>query len=267
MICVIPALPNALCGRLKKIDMKKLDLLEIMFRLLYVPKCVACGERLPLTHPDGVLCEFCRGRYENEKEATCPVCAMRMSDCCCILPGLPKSRVQRMIKLVRYRPALEDASASVIYALKHRRLKNLHRFIGKEMAYPLSRMIEDPCEWMVTYPPRSRKSLRHDGFDHAAAAAREIAAQLGVAYLPTLKRVGGGAAQKKLSRTDRLAAAKENYRIRENAPVQGKRLILFDDICTTGATLTACARLLYRAGAREVVFAVIAHTVDKGKSL
>ena len=246
--------------------MGKENLLEIILRLLYVPKCVACGERLPTTHPDGVLCAFCRSRYENEKEATCPVCAARMSDCGCLLPNLPKSRVKRMVKLVRYRPSSEDVSASVIYALKHRRLVDLHRFIGKEMAYPLSRMVESPGEWAVTYPPRGVESLRHDGFDHAAAVAREIAAQLGIAYLSAIERVGGGKAQKKLSRADRLAAAKESYRICEHAPVQGKRIILFDDICTTGATLTACARLLYHAGAKEVVFAVIAHTLDKSKA-
>ncbi len=243
--------------------MRKIDLPKIISRLLYVPKCVACGERLLLTHRDGVLCDFCRTRYENEKETSCPVCATRAMDCFCVLPHFPKSRVKRMVKLARYQPASEDVSASLIYALKHRRLVDLHRFLGKELAYPLSRLVEDPGEWALTYPPRSARSLRHDGFDHAAAAAKEIAAQLGVDFLPTLTRVGGKTPQKNLSRTERLAAAREDYCLAEDAVVQGKRMILFDDVATTGATLTACARLLHRAGAKEVVFAVIAYTSQK----
>lgn len=239
------------------------DLPRIIARLLYVPKCVVCRERLPLDHPDGVLCPACRSRYENEKEATCPVCAARMSDCVCLAPGLPKSRARRMVKLVRYLPDSGDASAAMIFALKHRRLIDLQRFIGRELAYPLAKLIGTHAEWAVTYPPRSALSLRRDGFDHAAAVARCLADQLGVVYLPALTRVKGRETQKKLSRTARLAAAGESYRVTDGLDLAGKRLILFDDICTSGATLTACARLLYRAGAKEVVFVTIAITPQK----
>lgn len=232
-----------------------------LLRLLYVPKCAACGARLSLREAEqGVLCPLCFLRYENEKDATCPVCAARLSSCTCLAPGMPKTAARKMVKLVRYRPREDETSAQMIYTLKHKNLVDLQRFFAGELAAPLAKIL--PCdreEYLVTYPPRSRSSYRRDGFDHAAALGRELAAKLGVAFLPTLSR-GNTGVQKKLSRTARLQAAAESYALRQGVDLHGKHVILVDDIATTGATLTAACRLLRRAGAKEVIFAVLAIT-------
>lgn len=229
--------------------------------LLYVPRCAVCDTRLP---PGGEvpLCPLCRTRYENDKEATCPACAGRMSDCLCLPPDMPRCGVRRMAKLFRYRPASGDASAKMIYTLKHRDYVGIQRFFAAELALPLSGLVEDPAEWVVTYPPRSRAAKRRDGFDHASALSAALAKRLGCAYLPTLVRTDGeGGEQKQRSRTARLASAKKTYALRPGTALAGKRVILVDDVSTTGATLAACARLLRReAGAKEVIFAVLAQT-------
>ena len=235
----------------------------LLARLFFVPKCVACGERLPLAHPNGVLCDICREKYDNEKEASCPACAARLSDCLCVPPDLPRSRVRRMVKLTRYRPSSEDISAKIVYALKHRRLIELQRFVASEFLPILHPLVKNAEEWAVSFPPRGAASLRRDGFDHAALVARCLAKALDLSYAPCFIHRKQTVAQKKLSRTARLAAAREGYALRKGIDVSGKRVILFDDICTSGATLTACARLLYKAGAKEVVLAAFAITPQK----
>ncbi|MBQ8858880.1 MAG: ComF family protein [Clostridia bacterium] len=235
----------------------------LLSRLFFVPKCVACGERLPPMHPNGVLCDACREMYDNEKEASCPVCAARLSDCLCVPQDLPRTRVRKMAKLTRYRPSSEDVSAKIVYALKHRRLIDLQRFVASEFVPALYPLVGNRKEWAVSFPPRSAASLRRDGFDHAALVARSLAEALQISYAPCLVHEKQRVAQKKLSRTARLAAAKEGYGLRKGADVLGKRVILFDDVCTSGATMTACARLLYKAGAKEVVFAAFAITPSK----
>ncbi len=235
----------------------------LLSRLFFVPKCVACGERLPTAHPNGVLCDACREKYDNEKEASCPVCAAHLSSCLCVPTDLPRTRVRRMVKITRYRPSSEDVSAKIVYALKHRRLIDLQRFLASEFVPALEPLVTNKEDWLVSFPPRGAASLRRDGFDHAAAVAKWLGQALGISCAPCLIHKKQTVAQKKLSRTARLAAAKEGYDLREGVSVAGKRVILFDDVCTSGATMTACARLLYKAGAKEVVPAAFAITPSK----
>ncbi len=235
---------------------------QTLLNLLFVPRCAVCGTRLP---PSGELplCPMCRALYENDKEVTCPVCAGRMGDCLCVPRDMPRCGVRRMVKLFRYRPGADDASAKMIYALKHRNLKILQEFFAKELALPLSGLVEQPGEWVVTYPPRSKGAGRRDGFDHAGALAAALAKRLGCRFTCAFIREDGAkdSQQKRLSRTARFAAARKSYRLRPQQGLAGKHVIVVDDVVTTGATLAACARLLRHEGAvKEVVFAVLAQT-------
>lgn len=231
--------------------------------LLFVPKCVGCATRLP-PGTQAPLCPICRVKYEDEKEATCPTCGGRMQDCLCTPPLLPPCGVHRMVKLVRYLPASNEISAQMIYRLKHQNLLPLQRFLAAEMAAALSGLVSEPGEWVITYPPRSPAAKRRDGFDHAGMLAKALAKALGCTYMPTLARGGRGQQQqKRLSRTARLAASRENYSILPSLSLKGRRVVLVDDVMTTGATMAASARLLRKAGAKEVVFAVLALTPSK----
>lgn len=225
--------------------------------LVFVPKCASCGERLP---PDGsVLCPVCLYAYQNACERTCPVCGKKLAACLCAPPHLRAVGVYRLVKLFRYRSGEENAPENrMIYTLKHTDLRPLQRFLARELAPSLAPLVaRHPADFCVTFPPRSEKALRRDGFDHAAAMARALARELNIPFLPTLVRVDGGE-QKKLGRAARLQAAEEDYALRPRVSLAGRRLLLFDDVTTTGATLAATARLLRRGGAREVLCVTLA---------
>ena len=235
---------------------------RIALRLLFVPKCVVCEERMP---PDSemVLCPICRTKYENEKTQTCPTCAARMGECLCLPKRMEHRGIKRMAKLFPYEPERCETSARVIYALKHHNLRLLHLFLGKELAEPLRGILEEG-DFIVTYPPRSRYGVRHDGFDHAEELSRALAKELGLPHVRTLSRKRHRV-QKRLSHTERLEAAAATYALRRGVDLSGKRVILVDDVCTSGATLIAAARLLRSAGAQEVVCATLALTPQKAQ--
>ncbi len=228
---------------------------DFCLALLFVPKCAGCGERLPIGAPP--LCPLCRAKYENAKAETCSVCAARLGECFCLPTPMQRHGVRRMVKLLYYRKDGEEVTARMIYALKHKNLGELQRFLAHELAVPLFGAELPAGKTIVTYPPRSRGSMQKDGFDHAAALARALAEELSADFLPTLRRVKN-AEQKRLSRRERSEAAAESYALRGNSDLRGKTVILCDDVCTTGATLLATSRILRKAGAREVIFAAVA---------
>ena len=113
----------------------------------------------------------------------------------------------------------------------------------------------------VTYVPQTRKSSIKRGYYPSKVLAEYLALQFNLPCCSVLRRVGGKQ-QKYLSSAERWANAKENYALLPKASVSG-RVLLIDDLFTTGATLNACAELLRSAGAEEVVCATFANAVKK----
>ena len=93
--------------------------------------------------------------------------------------------------------------------------------------------------------------------------AKALGQQTAIPVLPTLRRMGG-AVQKKLSRTERMKNALAAFAPQKDLSLKGKRVLLLDDVVTTGATLAAAARHLRRMGAREVITVSVAVTLREG---
>ena len=88
--------------------------------------------------------------------------------------------------------------------------------------------------------------------------ARRLGILLGIPVENPLHTLRGVSAQKSLTRTERLLNVKNAYGCRPGTDLSGKRVLLIDDIITTGATVSACALALLQAGAVDVTAAVIA---------
>ena len=107
----------------------------------------------------------------------------------------------------------------------------------------------------VTFVPATPRAFARRGYDHMELVARSLAGRLGLPLLDALTRADGSD-QRELGRDERLAAAGEGWRV--VADVAGARLLLADDVLTTGATLGGAARALLAAGALEVCGVVAA---------
>ena len=96
--------------------------------------------------------------------------------------------------------------------------------------------------------------------------ARRLSAVLGIPVVTPLYIKNPGRPQKELTREERLRRAKAAFACRPGTDLTGKRVLLVDDIITTGATASACAAALLQAGAIEVTAAAIAATEELPKA-
>lgn len=115
----------------------------------------------------------------------------------------------------------------------------------------------------VTYVPRLKRRARRYGHDQSKEFAKSISRAFGIPIVHTMKRVGGRD-QKLLSRAQRMKNIQNRYKLKNIPEEKYNRLLLVDDIITTGATIKVCSDLLRGNVAKSVSALVLAKT-DKLK--
>jgi ComF family protein len=230
-----------------------------LLHVLLPAPCLKCGEPLPAKAPLG-LCAACRARLAPLPLEACAVCA-GLLDAFEPPPGYRcgacrerPPAYERLLALWLYRDPLD----AVIQALKFGRLDYLGRHLAVALEEGLGgrlggfdAIVPVPLHWW-------RRISR--GYNQAERIARPLAAYIGVPLLPALRRSRPTRAQTSLGRTARAANLRNAFRVPRPGRVQGLRLLLVDDVATTGATLDAAAAALIRAGADDVSAVVAGKT-------
>jgi ComF family protein len=159
----------------------------------------------------------------------------------------------------------DEISRALVHALKYGDRLDLAPMMGRWVGHAGRELLAE-ADALVPVPLHWRR-LWARRFNQSAMLAAAISAESKVPVVATaLKRVRATAQQVGLSRTERAANVQGAFRVPEEskATVAGRRLILVDDVLTSGATVEGCARALLRAGAVNVdvlIFARVAEAV------
>lgn len=232
--------------------MKKNLFRKILF-YISVPKCVACGERIDID--DGPLCKSCTVDYNEVKLRNCSRCALPLYECSCSNEFLENHYIKRLIKVYRYvQHHTFTPSNNIIYSLKRDNREDVVSFLSSELESAVRKSITNPEEYIITNVPRRRVAIKKYGIDHSRQLAKALAKRLGAKYASYLKS-RSKLPQKKTFAEMRISNAEFDIK---NIDLKGKKIIIVDDITTTGASLGSCAALLRASGAKEIVGAVIA---------
>jgi len=154
-----------------------------------------------------------------------------------------------------------------VHAFKYGDRLDLAPLLGGWMARAGAELL-DGADALVPVPLHWRR-LWTRRFNQSAALAAAISRHCGVAVAHgALRRVKATQQQVGLSRSERAGNVQGAFRVAPGAKAEiaGRRLILIDDVLTSGATADACARALMRAGAAEVDVLVLARVVDAAKA-
>jgi competence protein ComFC len=143
---------------------------------------------------------------------------------------------------------------SVVLGMKYRNRRAVSRHLAGLVVNRLVAVDAYHELDVVTWAPTSAKRHRERGFDQGELIARTVARQLGLPCRRLLERSGSSVTQTGQSRADRLAGPL----FRARPGIAGNRVLVIDDVVTTGATLRAAREALQRCGAEPVLAAVAA---------
>jgi ComF family protein len=164
---------------------------------------------------------------------------------------------------VRY----DDVARSLVHALKYQDRTDLAPTMGRWMARAGRELLQD-ADVLLPVPLHWRRGWSRR-YNQSGALARVIERHSGVRLVSeALRRVRRTEQQIGLSRTQRASNVQGAFKVapERNGDVAGRRVILIDDVLTSGATVDACARALLRAKAASVDVLVFARVVDSHKS-
>lgn len=223
-------------------DYRRLHLLWKILDWIYPPRCATCGkwgER---------WCITCQRTVKPIVQSDiCPLC------------GMPQAEAEMCAECTTYQPVYtalrswgnyEGTLRSAIHRLKY------HSDIGlsESLAKPLIELLHD-LNWqvdLVTAVPLSRQRQRQRGYNQAALLARWIGLSTGVPYEPKiLIRLKDTSSQVGLHAHQRRENVAGAFQARSSG-VSGKRVLIIDDVTTTGATMQACAQALLNAGSAQI---------------
>jgi len=225
---------------------------------LYPPRCAVCGDRFGLESEHRV-CAPCLSRVEKIPAPICAICGAplqsanaiedRCSSCLDRHPNFASARA-----VARYRPSAESDRRSLPslirrhkYGLDQSLQKALAEFLGDDLPYSSA-----DCDVVIPVPLHHRR-LWWRGFNQAALLAMTIARRLGKPIeLDSLMRSRMTMPQTSQDHDARRRNVRRAFSVRRPARIKGRRILLIDDVMTTGATVDECARVLMAAGAARV---------------
>jgi ComF family protein len=239
--------------------------LDALSSVLFPAPCRLCGTAL--TNASRIpICKQCLDGFVSIPEPMCQSCGRPF------VSPLAADAIQPLCRLCRAQfygfqrarsyAVYDEALSSAVVLLKYEGVRRL----GEWFASRLAEMVErDPKAWqvdLVVPVPLHPERLRERGYNQAELIARPLAKRLGLkfgSYL--LVRTRPRPAQLVLSRTERWTSVRGAYAIREGARVDNLRVLLVDDVLTTGATLDSCSRALEKAGAAAVLGLTVARVL------
>jgi ComF family protein len=236
------------------------DLLDFV----YPPRCGVCGREL--SEGEGVICDACWRSLDGICPPFCQKCGLPLpfpNNLCSSCEGR-----SHHFFFARSYGLFDEIFQKIIHLFKYRRKLSLAGPLSELMA---KTMRTDPrfsvMEAMMPVPlhPAKRRSR---GYNQSELLARDLSRTAGLPLLrEALIRTVNTPSQSRLSLSERMANVGSAFWAKDSRCLQDRRIILVDDVLTTGSTADACARALLEAGAAQISVITVARAAEPGFSL
>jgi len=233
------------------IALHKSELFQAAVSLLYPATCTICGKHV---RAGEYLCDGCEAKIIRIVPPFCETCSEPFEGSIntafsCANCAHRTIHFDAAVAAYRGRTIVRD----VIHEFKYNRQIHLRHLVARWLRAALDdeRLRDHRFDVIVPVPLHPARQ-RERGFNQASLLAELLSAHTSIPSRPLLKRIRYTTTQTALDRSERMENLHNAFRLRKNADVRGLRVLLIDDVLTTGSTLSECARVLKRAGAKSV---------------
>lgn len=227
--------------------MKNRQAFELLRRVRYVfypRRCALCGR---VVAPGTEICVRCKAAARRVPTPICLYCGCGKRDCAC---GGRRSRFAAAFASPFYYTGVVREG---VRRLKFRSEPDVADVLGREMARFSRRVYAGVQFDLVTFVPMTRREMRERRYNQSELLAKAAAEELLLPCVPTLEKLYETNRQRSLDHRRRSGNVFGVFEAIDPQAIRGKRILLCDDLRTTGATLTECAKMLRIRGAREVL--------------
>ena len=216
-------------------------LFKKLIKIIWPQRCGSCHD---IIDPNSFLCDSCTDELCFTEAPICKFCGRGKDRCCC---RRHKREYERVIARFYY----EKSAGNIIRNLKFRNMAGNAAFIAEQLVIYIHEEYDIIFD-LIASVPMSLKDKTKRGYNQAELIGKELSKQLQIKYdEKALYKVQENRTQHKLSAKERTGNVFGVYEA-DPASVNGKTILLVDDIVTTGATLNECAKMLRLAGAEQV---------------
>ena len=212
-----------------------------LIKLLFPARCACCGA----VAGGSDVCVRCKEKITYINPPVCELCGSELKRCGC---KNRKYAFDRAVSAIVYEGAVRNG----IRRFKFEGKVAAGRFFADEMLRVISREYGDVKFGLLLAVPMSKLSLKRRGYNHCDILCGHISKKTGIEFdRRALTKLRESRQQHTLSWRERMTNLSGVFRA-DSKKVAGKTVLLADDIMTTGATLSECARAIKNAGAKEV---------------
>ncbi len=238
-----------------------MNIFKPLLNVVLPPRCPYCAE---IVEDENCLCLSCFQKINFISEPYCKICGLPFENESEITKEMlcPNCLSQKKItRLNRSAIIYDDFSKQALLALKFKDKTENARVFAKWLKIAGQDIFKLGIDTIVPVPLSYQRLVKRH-YNQAALLAQELSKFVGIPVdLFSLKKIKHTKPQAMLQEKDRWHNIKQVFKVENITNIQGKHILLIDDIMTTGATLNECAKTLLNSGAHSVDTLTVARTL------
>jgi len=224
---------------------------EFVLDCLFPPLCLSCHKNIK--NQSNYLCDNCFSEINFYDGMFCPKCGQRAIDeklsCYCLEEYILAPACHFEIPII-----------PLLYGLKYLKLQKVHIFLSALIIFYFQKINFYPKDYLITYIPIHKIKQRKRGFNQSKLIAQTIGEKFSLEIISMLIKNKNNQPQAKIKDPQkRIQNAKDSFSLKKDIHIENKKIIIIDDVSTTGATLKQATHLLKTLGAKKIIAVVVAN--------
>ncbi len=221
-----------------------------LIKLLYPQRCKYCNNVIDIRRK---ICHTCENTLKKIEGDICKLCGKNIKDCNCA----NKKHFYKYICAPFY---YDGAASRAIWRFKFRNVTSLSKVFAEDMLKCFNEHYKDYDFDLCTFVPSSKESIKERGYNQAELLAKDFCELTNIECEELLLKTKETKTQHDLLSVERSGNLAGAIELKDGIDLENTRILLIDDIKTTGSTLNECAKMLLIGGAAEVFCLTVAIT-------